>query len=252
LVIDCHTQIGSGTSWTAPKKPVDYRVELLLEQAAEAGIDCSCVMAPQNDSYEQANIEVARICEKHPGKLIGFAMHSPQRETGRLRAMLTEEVKSMGLKGLKTDGHPTREILDVVTELGIPVIYYPTPDHCPDLYRMYYLMARTYPSVNFILPHIGSYASSSWSAHLVAIDLAKRLPNVYLETSGLLGQVLEGRGYIEIAAQDLPAKKILFGSFAPELDQRVEMYAVKVLKLPVEQESKILGGNMQGLLQLRT
>lgn len=245
LVIDCHAQVGDGVTWMEPKRPVDYKVELLLERAAEAGIDRSCVMAPQNDSYEEANTEVARLCQKYPDKLIGFAVHSPQRETGRLKAMLTEEVRSRGLKGLKSDGHPTREILDVVAELGIPVIYYPVPNPCSELVRMYHLMANTYASVKFILPHLGSYRSARWWVHLEAIDLAKRHPNVYLEATGL-----DGHQYLEMAARELPAEKIVFGSFAPEHDPRVELHAIKLLKLPDQQEAKILGANIRRLLQL--
>jgi hypothetical protein len=245
LVIDCHAQLGEGETWAEPKRPVDYTVESLLARAAEAGIDRSCVAAPQNAAYEQPNIQVARLCEKYPERLIGFAVHNPQSETGRLKAMLTEEVKSMGLRGLKTDGHPTREILDVVAELDIPVIYYPVPNPCSELVRMYHLMAASYPSVKFILPHLGSYRSDRWWVHIEAIDLAKRHPNVYLEASGL-----DSHLYLEMAAQELPAEQIVFGSYAPEHDPRVEIYAFKLLKLPIEQENKVLGGNIQRLLHM--
>lgn len=120
LVIDGHTQVGSGETWAEPRRQVDYPLEQVLTRAAEAGIDCSCIMAPKNDSYEEKNKEIARLCEKNPGKLIGFAVHSPQRETGRLAALLTGEVQVLGLKGVKSDGHPTRELLDVAAELKIP------------------------------------------------------------------------------------------------------------------------------------
>jgi hypothetical protein len=232
-------------SWQGPKRPVDYKVDRVLERAAEAGIDRSCVGAPKNPSYEQANIQVARLCEKYPDKLIGYAVHNPQTETGRLKAMLTEEVKSMGLKGLKTDGHPTREILDVVAELEIPVIFYPVPDPCSELARMYHFMAATYPSVNFILPHLGSYRSDYWWVHVEAIDLAKRHHNVHLEASGI-----ESIRYLEMAARELPAEQLVFGSFSPEHDPRVEIHNFKLLKLPPEQEAKALGGNIQRLLHM--
>ena len=267
LVIDCHAQVGEGESWAEPKRPVNYKVELVLERAAEAGIDRSCVSAPQNPSYEQANRQVARLCEKYPDRLIGFAVHNPQRETGRVKATLTEEVKSMGFKGLKSDGHPTREILDVIAELGIPVIYCPAPRL--NLVAMFHWMTEAYPSVNFILPHLGAYRSSPSHDHITAIDLAKRHPNLYLEASGMNVHFC-----LEMAARDLPAEQIVFGSNAPECDPRVEIYAIKLLgseshsgvvragnpighgfvefgappKLSPDQEAKILGGNIQRLL----
>jgi len=254
LVIDCHAQLGEGETWAEPKRPVNYTVEMILERAAEAGIDRSCVSAPRNPSYEQLNIQVARLCEKYPDRLIGFAVHNPQTEAGRLKARLTEEVRTMGLKGLKTDGHPTREILDVAAELRIPVIYYPA-DSWPlanppwELIRWYHLMAASYPMVNFILPHLGRYRSApaacGWWIHIEAIDLAKRHPNIHLEASGI-----DSHLYREMAAQEVPAAQIVFGSYAPELDPRVEIYAFKLLKLPPAQEAKVLGGNIQRLLRM--
>ncbi len=242
-VIDCHAQWGSGESGAQLRTPVDYSLDVLLARAAEAGIDQSCIMAPRNDFYEGKNKEVARLCEKHPGQLIGFAVHSPQREKGRLKPMLVEEVRVMGLKGVKCDGHPTRELLDVVGEFKIVVIYYPDPDEGINAGRMYHNMARAYPQVNFIIPHLGSFRSLVWWAHMETIDLVKRYPNVFAETSGVVAH-----DYLKRAAQELPANKILFGSYAPELDPRVEIYAVKLLSLPEPQEAKVLGGNIRHLL----
>jgi predicted TIM-barrel fold metal-dependent hydrolase len=242
-VIDCHAQWGSGESWARPRTPVDYSLDILLTRAAEAGIEQSCIMAPRNDSYEEQNKKVARLCEKHPESLIGFAVHSPQREKGRLKQLLGEEVKAMGLKGVKSDGHPTRELLDVVAEFNIPVIYYPDPDDGINAGRMYHNMAMAYPRVNFIIPHLGSFRSLVWWAHMETIDLVKRYPNVFAETSGIVVH-----DYLKKAAQELPADKILFGSYAPELDPRVETYAVKLLSLPGPQEARVLGGNIRHLL----
>ncbi len=243
-VIDCHAQVGAGETWFEPKRQVHYDVEFVLQRSAEAGIDHCCIMAPRNSSYEQPNKEVARLCEQYPEKLTGFAVHSPQREAGRLKDLLTQEIKSMGLKGLKTDGHPTREVLDVVAELGIPVIYYPDLKEGAGPARFYHMMAMAYPSVNFILPHLGSYRSEQWWAHIEAIDLVRRYPNVYTDTSGV-----GSHKYLEMAIRELPVEKILFGSYAPELDPRVEIHAVKLLKLPRQQEAEILSGNIRRLMR---
>jgi len=264
-VIDCHGQVGSGETWadSGVTRWVDYKVELLLQRAAEAGIDRTCIMVPQNATYADKNREIADLCAGHPDKLIGFAVHSPQRETGRLREMLLEEVRSMGLKGVKSDGHPTRELLDVVAELKIPVMYSPEDyDHWPGKGHHvgarylalnvidaaeppaagYHMMVMAYPSVNFILPHLGSYRSDPWWAHIDAINLAKRYSNVYIETSGVLSH-----RYLVMAAQELPAEKLLFGSYSTELDPRVEIYAAKLLKLPGAKEAQVLGGNTRRL-----
>ena len=265
LVIDCLGQLGSGETWaeSGPPRWVDYKVDRLLTSAAEAGIDRTCVMTPQSDTYTEKNQQIAKLCERYPEKLIGFAVHSPQRESGRLRQMLVEEVRSMGLKAVKSDGHPTRELLDVAAELKIPIVYYPASqnqvrataerderaylnltDRCIDPpSTSFHMMATLYSSVNFILPHLGTYRTATWWAHIDAINLAKRFSNVYLETSGVLSHK-----YLEMAAQELPADKLLFGSYSPETDARVEVYAIKLLKYSEANEKQVMGGNIQRLL----
>jgi len=257
LVIDCNATVGEGVTWEPKSRAVNYDPEILLKYSAEAGIQRSCIMPARNPSYREQNRKISRVCEKYPEKFIGFAAHNPQTESGALRQMLIEEVRSMGLKGVRTDGHPTRELLDTVIELHIPVIYYPLlgvpepsagpgtagPGEYTGPARAYYVMATVYPSVNFILPHLGSYRSDEWWAHLEAIELATRLPNVYVETSGVLSHK-----YLEMAAREVPVGKMLFGSNAPEEDPRVEMHAVKLLKLSPQQETAILGGNIRTLL----
>lgn len=243
-VIDACTALGAGKTWEPKTRQVRYDPDELIRYSTEAGIAQSCIMPARNLSYEEKNREIARLCEKYRGKFIGFAVHSPQRETGLLREMLVREVKSMGLKALKTDGHPTREILDVAAELGVPVMYY-AEQETASLTRLYDTMLAVYPSLNFILPHLGSYRSARWWVHIDAIDLAKRYANLYLETSGVLSHK-----YLEMAARELPAERIIFGSNAPELDPRVEVHAVKLLKLTEEQEAAVLGGNIRRLLRL--
>ena len=53
--------------------------------------------------------------------------------------------------------------------------------------------------------------------------------------------------YLEIAVRELAPERILFASFAPELDARVGMETIRLLKLP-QSETKILGGNILRLL----
>jgi predicted TIM-barrel fold metal-dependent hydrolase len=242
-VIDCHAYVGSGKTWGDPPRDVNYSLNLLFERGAEAGIDRHCVMPARNETYAEANKEVARLCEKYPQKLIGFAAHSPQRESGKLRQMLTDEVKSISLRGVRSDGHPTRELLDAVMELGIPVMYYPAPANFTQLGKYYHMPAQAYPKVNFIIPHLGNYCSSSWTAHYEAIDLVKRYPNVYVDISGV-----GSFKYVEMAARELPQERILFGTCAPELDPRVDREALRLLKLSREHQARVGGLNTLRLL----
>src|SRR3974390_2486098 len=101
----------------------------------------------------------------------------------------------MGLKGLKLHKTPTRAMLDVVESLRIPVLF-----HLPKV-ADFHMIASAYPSINFIMAHLGSFSSQNWSEHLAAIDAAKRHPNVYLETPTGIPW-----GYLELAAKEVTDK----------------------------------------------
>ena len=242
-VIDCHVHAGTarmaGTSedltdpWYTFNDP-----ELILRRNAEAGIDLSVIFPIQNVTYEKANEETAEICRRYPGKFIGFARHHAEREKGRIRDLLFREVRELGLRGLgELHNEPSREMLDAVRELKIPVLYHP---HRVALYEDF---VPDYPDVNFILCHLGSDDSSDWREHLAGIQLAKCYPNVSIETSTVIIAP-----FLEKAIQELPAEKILFGSDGPDGDCRMEIYKVRIQKLPKEKEELILGGNMLRLL----
>ena len=54
--------------------------------------------------------------------------------------------------------------------------------------------------------------------------------------------------YLELAANELAPEKLLFGSDGPLVDSRVELYKIRLLKLPKEKERLILGGNILRIL----
>lgn len=243
IVIDCHAFLGTGKTWIGPEREVDYRLDQLFERGGEAGIDRHCVMPPRNETYTEANRLVARACEKHTSKLIGFAGHSPQREAGRLLQMLTEEVKSMGLCGVRSDGQPTRELMDAARELGIPVMYYPNAARGQQLGTFYHMPAMAYPSVDLIIPHLGQYCSWNWLPHIETIDLARRYRNVYVDISGI-----GSFKYLEMAVRELPAEKLLFGTCAPEQDPRVWKEALRLLKLSPDRYAKVASLNFLALI----
>ncbi len=80
---------------------------------------------------------------------------------------------------------------------------------------------------------------------MCAIDAARELPNLYLDTSSVVFVP-----YLEEAARKLQATKLIFGSDGPLLDARVELYKIRLLKLSAESEALVLGGNIRRLLSL--
>lgn len=194
------------------------------------GIDKTINFPIENPTCERVIEAIARLVEKHPARFIGFAEHDLEREAGKIERHLTRVVRGLGLKGLKLHMTPPREMLDVVAALGIPVLFH------PPMVAAYHMIAAAYPKVNFILAHLGSFASSDWSAHLAATGVARRYPNVYLETSSVVFTE-----YLELAVKELPVEELIFGSDGP----RVESHRIRLLKLPQEHEAKVLAGNIR-------
>jgi uncharacterized protein len=236
LVIDAHCHAGRGEAMSAPWT-TRADLEITLRHMAEAGIDRTVIFPINNASYEKPNQEIAEICGRYPGKFIGFAKHDSQTEEGRIRSLLKHEVGTLGLKGLKLHRLPTREVLDTVAELGIPVLYH------PEKVANFHTIAQEYSRIPFIMAHLGSFGSRDWPEHMEAISIARRYPNVYLETSSVVFFK-----FLEMAAKELGPEKLIFGSDGPELDSRVEIYKIRLLKLPAAAEAQILGGNIIRLL----
>jgi uncharacterized protein len=236
LVIDAHCHAGHGEEMSAPWS-TRADPEITLRHMAEAGIDRTVIFPINNREYEKPNEEIAEICGQHPGRFIGFAKHDPQTEAGRIRKMLRREVENLGLKGVKLHRLPTREVLDAVAELQLPILYH------PEKVANFHMIAAEYPNINFIMAHLGSFASHDWNEHLEAISVARRYPNVYLETSSVVFFK-----FLEMAAQELGPGKLIFGSDGPEVDSRVELYKIKLLKLAPADEARVTGGNIARLL----
>src|SRR5262249_45082657 len=134
--------------WTTFNDP-----KWVLRQDEEAGIDQSVIFPINNSTFEKANEEIASYVRQYPRRLIGFAKHDPKSEAGKIRTLLTHEVRKLGLKGLKLHAVPTPEMLEVVAELDIPILMHPpSVGSCLEV-------VRTHPRINFILAHLGSFAS---------------------------------------------------------------------------------------------
>jgi len=241
-VIDAHCHAGRGINygkndptsdpWTTYNDP-----KLTLRRAKEAGIDKTIIFPITNSTYQEANEEIASYVRRWPDKFIGFAKHDGKTEAGKIRNMLQHEVRELGLRGLKLHGIPTKEMVETAAELQILILFHP-PKVSDSLE-----VVQSYPQVSFILAHLGNFASRDWREHIRAIEAAKNLPNLYLDTSAVV--FFE---YLERAARELPAEKLIFGSDGPLVDSRVELYKIQLLRLPQEKEQLILGGNIRRLL----
>lgn len=236
MIIDAHCHAGRGLKMQDPwNTRGDLRIT--LRNMAEAGIDKTIIFPIENPGYEKANEEIAEICGRNPKQFLGFARHDEAIESGRIARLLKREVESLGLKGFKIIGNPpSRETMDMIAELGIPLLYH--------AYKTAVIrgLAEGYPKVPIIIAHMGNY-NFSWNENVEAIKLAREFPNVYMDTS-----CCSYRQVFELMVKEAGSAKLIFGSDGPEFDSRVVLYRVKLLNLPPAEEEQVLGGTIRRLL----
>lgn len=239
MIIDCHCHAGKGDGLTGPWDTA-APLEKYMRRAAQARINRTVLLAAFHSDYAVANREVARITASRPERFYGFAFVHPVRDRGRVQAMVKVAVKRYGFVGIKVhryDARITREICEVARAFSLPVLY----DVMGEV-SVCELLAQEYPEVNFIIPHLSSFADD-WQAQLAFIDHLARHPNIYTDTSGVRRFDL-----LEQAAERAGPHKILFGSDGPWLHPAVELTKIRALGLPPEQERLVLGENFLRLI----
>jgi predicted TIM-barrel fold metal-dependent hydrolase len=240
MIVDCHCHAGKGDIMTAPWN-TDAPIEHYLRRARAAGIAKTVVFPLFHSDYGKANAELARIITRYPSRLIGFAFVHATRDAGRIFSMVERAVKEWGFRGIKVHGHEamaTREVCETARAFRLPVLLDVAGQaHVIDM------LAPQFPDVNFIIPHLGSFADD-WRVHQRVVDQLVRFPNVYGDTSAV-----RRFDYIVQAVQRAGAHKVLFGSDGPWLHPGVELQKIRLLRLPPDAEALILSGNILRLLR---
>jgi uncharacterized protein len=142
------------------------------------------------------------------------------------------------MKAHKMDGAATREVCEVARAFRLPVLY-----DVVGKTDIIDLLAPEYPDVNFIIPHLGSFADD-WRAHVRVIDQISRLHNVYTDTAGV-----RRFDYLVQAIERGGAHKVLFGCDGPWLHSALELQKIRLLKLSPQDEALVLGKNLLRLIK---
>ena len=241
MIVDCHCHAGQGDGFTGPwdtSAPLDR----YLDRACKAGIALTVVFSAFHSDYASANRRVAEIVAAQRDRLIGFAFVNPRADQGNIAHLVGVAVRQYGFRGIKVhqhDGRITREVCEVARRHAVPILY----DVMGETTAID-LVARAYPDVNFIVPHLGSF-SDDYRAQVAVIDLLVRVPNVFADTSGVRRFDL-----LEEAVARAGAGKVLFGSDGPWLHPAVELAKIRALNLSPPDEHRILGANILSLMRV--
>lgn len=234
LIIDSHCHAGKGDGLTGPW---DTRASLkkFLSWSSSAGIQKTNLFAAFHSDYVIANAEVASIVNANRNRFYGYVFVHAVNDKGRVFDMVEKAVTDYGFCGIKVhrfDARISREICDTARYFQLPVLY----DVMGEV-SMIELLATEYPDVNFIIPHLSSFADD-WRAQIALVPMLERHPNVYTDTSGI-----RRFDVLEMAFKRAGAGKILFGTDGPWLHPQVELSKVFALTNDATALRKMLAQN---------
>ncbi len=242
MVIDSHCHAGAGFGladpWTG--RPL---FDQYVRRARAAGITHSVLLANFHPDYAQANRAVARLVAADPRRFFGLAYVHAVRDRGRIVKMIGRAVGEYGFVGIKVHRHDARisqEVCEAARAFALPVLY----DVETELKVLDWL-ARDYSDLDFIVPHLSSFAEN-WRSQAAFLDRLEAYPNLYTDSSGvrffdLLERVVERCG----------PSKLLFGSDGPWLHPGLELAKIRALGLPAPAQALVLGGNFLRLIAAR-
>jgi predicted TIM-barrel fold metal-dependent hydrolase len=237
-IIDAHNHIGwrHGASQTGAE---------LVRKMDAAGVDRAVILPFVEGTID--NGVVVREAKLYPDRLIPFCCVNPW-DGPRALEELRHCVQDLGCVGLKL--HPTLHgyrlgdhglmdpILAAARDLHIVVASH----GASDLYNTPYdfsEMARTFPDVPLLMVHMGAF----WLTDL-AIDLAGKHPNLYLDTSRV--PVYE----VADAIRRIGPEKVIWGTDSPFVDYEWEFKKMARVAESREAYERVVGGNLAGLLRM--
>jgi predicted TIM-barrel fold metal-dependent hydrolase len=242
MIIDAHMHVDD-----LPALGWNLETELCIRRMDEAGIDAAVVMTISDwpEVNERSLEMIAEACAGHAGRLYGFARIHPwygERAVNGLERAFSE----YGFKGLKL--HPVTTIAHPASAASIALIRKaaehnaPTLFHCGDEPMTTPLAiaaaAAACPEATIILGHMGGYMHVD-----EAIEVAKRYPNVILETSAM-----PYPDKIAAAVRRIGPERVIYASDGPACSPRIEVEKIRRAQLEPSAEALVLAGNIRRLL----
>jgi hypothetical protein len=235
--IDAHSHIGYFGSWS----DVGITAEELIAQMDEYNVEKTVICTyPIQESLDAV--------DKYPDRFVGAAWVNPYDMD--CLDIIRDAVENHGFKAIKlhplSHGYlPNEEcvhpVAELARELDIPLMIH--TGHPPfSLPWSVAQLADMYPDVDMVMIHMGHgngmYVQS-------AIDMAKKYPNLYMETSGMPMHTK-----IKEAYRDVGADRVMWGLDAPFHHPTVEMQRTIVSGLTDEELEDVFYNNAKKLLKL--
>lgn len=248
LVIDAHAHITHDKAEGVGFLHIPYGdAQSMVDRAKLMGIDQMCIsgfLAVWTD-YEEGNKIVVDAMKRFPKFYNGYAALQPQYVKDWKKEFQQWHVRDK-MGGLKPY-HPRTFIpyndkawapwFEYGNRIHAYALIHPSPNLVPEVNDL----ARKYKNISFILAHSGA----SFPDARLAIEVAKKYPNVYLEIT------LTAVTYrvIEFMVKHVGADRVLFGTDQPMRDPIPQFGWMAYSHCTYEEKKKMFGLNMQKILK---
>ncbi len=241
MIVDSHAHVDQvpALGWIDPASS-------LIALMDDAGIDQAVVMG-----YTEAPAVNPRALEdlseqiaQYPNRLLGYVRVHPWYPEAL--DLVDRAFGEFGMRGVKL--HPVGNLSHPAAEVTLNVIRRAAQHRAPVLFHcgdealttplQIALAAEAVPEANIILGHMGGYFHVE-----EAIEVAQRLPNLYLETSAMPYPHM-----IRRAVDMLGAERVLFASDGPGCLPSLEVEKVRLAGLSAAEEERVLAANILELL----
>ncbi|MGI8854892.1 MAG: amidohydrolase family protein [Thermomicrobiales bacterium] len=199
---------------------------------------------PYDWNYRALHDEMAEAIRRHPDRLVPLALVNPRE--GKPGLDEAERcIREYGARAIKfrpdsqacpANSDAVRAVLALADRLHVPVFIhsgYSVQAHPLTIGDL----VRDFPTLPIVMQHMFDLTGKH------SVKVAKRNPNVSLETSGVYSPYL-----IREAIETLGPDRVMFGSDSPYLPRGLELFKITCLHLPPAVEQRVLGENAAAFL----
>ncbi len=218
MIIDTHTHIGTMLGFDMKEGYVTYMMEKYgIDHCIVSNIECVTHDHKQRKiprilrkSHVKANLKTIKFARKNKGKISVALWVNPYEDAQKFESLIKDNLDVVvALKfhpyhsKLRFDSELVIPYLELAKRYDLPVVSH-TGNGEHDDPQLVYEVAKKYPTVNFVMVHMGLGTDNS-----KAIKLISQLDNLYGDTTWV--SIESTLKFLELCSDD----KIVFGSDAP-------------------------------------
>jgi predicted TIM-barrel fold metal-dependent hydrolase len=237
MIIDFHCQVGPSRDFKGTITP-----RSIVERMDRRKIDKAVLFPSESNKKLRPYEDVLQALKEFPDRFYGFFGANPREED--VCEMLQMVVEKYGFKGVRL--HPTFSgvvaddedwvypIAEMARKLKVCMMVHSDTSILASPWQVG-MLAMDFPGVPVVMAHMGFVDIISNDG---AIEMARRVPNLYLETSGVSAE-----DKVAQAVREAGAAKVLYGSDMPFNDPAFEMAKIEYANISDNDKRMILGEN---------